>query len=274
LVPGATYNRLYWDFPYQASSYSYVEKTLAAGRATFNLDRIGSGQSSKPLAGLITTDTEAYTVHQAIQWLRADKHYQSVTVVGHSAGSIVAAHEAGQYNDVDKLVLTGYLHTLSASVVTKLFAGGLYPAVLDSQFLGKTLDPGYLTTTTGARGRAFYSDSADPQVIAYDEAHKDVISTVDTAQLAAEIILPPDLNYSHKIKAPVLSVVGDHDVVFCGLLGVDCNSLDAVRNHENPYYANAKSFTVQVIPNTGHDLALHPSKDESFGDINQWINTH
>src|SRR4051812_47166136 len=39
LIPGGSYDSLYWDFPYQSPTYSYVEKTLAAGRATFNIDR-------------------------------------------------------------------------------------------------------------------------------------------------------------------------------------------------------------------------------------------
>jgi pimeloyl-ACP methyl ester carboxylesterase len=198
-----------------------------------------------------------------------------VTTIGHSAGSIVGAHEAGQYNDVNKVVLTGFMHTVSADVVLKLFAGGLYPAAIDSQFIGKTLDPAYLTTTPGARGRAFYSDSADPRVIAYDEAHKDVISAVETPLLASELIVPPGLNISDKITAPVLTIVGDQDI-FCGPppLGVSCSSTESIENNEKPFYANVASYTAKIIPNTGHDLTLHPSKDESFGEINQWINTH
>src|SRR5512140_226897 len=35
LVPGATYNGSYWDWPQDRPRYSYVLRTLAAGRATF-----------------------------------------------------------------------------------------------------------------------------------------------------------------------------------------------------------------------------------------------
>jgi hypothetical protein len=47
LVHGAFYNHPYWDFPVGNGYYSYVDAALAAGYATFNVDRVGAGQSSK-----------------------------------------------------------------------------------------------------------------------------------------------------------------------------------------------------------------------------------
>src|SRR5438128_8586101 len=38
LTNGATYNSSYWDWPQDPVLYSYVDKTLQAGRATFNYD--------------------------------------------------------------------------------------------------------------------------------------------------------------------------------------------------------------------------------------------
>jgi hypothetical protein len=29
-----------------------------------------------------------------------------------------------------------------------------------------------------------------------------------------------------------------------------------------------------VIPGTGHDVALHPTADESFDEINAWMSSH
>jgi hypothetical protein len=46
-------------------------------------------------------------------------------------------------------------------------------------------DPGYLTTVPGTRGAAFYDTaSADPDVIAYDEAHKDVMAADEAGDAA------------------------------------------------------------------------------------------
>ena len=42
LVHGATYNHLYWNFPYGNGYYSYVDAATAAGYATFDIDRIGA----------------------------------------------------------------------------------------------------------------------------------------------------------------------------------------------------------------------------------------
>src|SRR5581483_9851929 len=40
LVPGLTYTREYWQFPYDPSRYSYVRYANAAGLATLAIDRI------------------------------------------------------------------------------------------------------------------------------------------------------------------------------------------------------------------------------------------
>jgi len=274
LVPGGSYDSLYWDFPYQAPTYSYVEKTLAAGRATFNIDRLGTGQSSKPLSATVTEEADAYTIHQAIQWLRNSKGYATVTMIGHSAGSIVAAHEAARYDDASKLVFTGFLHSPSINLILTL-GGGLYPAALDSQFIGKIIDPGYLTTIPGKRATAFYSASADPNVIAYDDAHKNIVSGTEAVPIVAEILEPAALNISQRITAPVLTIVGDQDIL-CGpvLIGVDCSSSASVQAYETPYYPRAANYQAIVVPNTGHNLPLHPSANQSFTSINQWIKSH
>ncbi len=61
MTPGATYNRAYWNWPVDPARYSYLDKTLAAGRAAFDYDRIGTGASSHPLSTDLTIDSEAHT---------------------------------------------------------------------------------------------------------------------------------------------------------------------------------------------------------------------
>lgn len=274
LVPGGTYTTLYWDFPYNYPDYSYVDRTLQAGRATFNFDRFGTGASSKPLSTQVTFDADVYTIHQVIQWLRTHQAFNDVTVVGHSLGSIAAAHEVATYHDVDRLVLTGDLHTASINAVLTI-GTGFYPAVLDSQFAGSGLDLGYLTSQPGKRGTSFYSSSADPAVIAYDEAHKDIVSSTEVTTAVSQLLLPPALSSAQNITVPVLTIVGNQDTL-CGttLVGVDCSSSATVDAHERPYFSGSPSYTAIVVPDTGHNLTLHPSKASSFAAINQWILTH
>ena len=195
-------------------------------------------------------------------------------MVGHSLGSIVAAQEAATYHDVDRLVLTGYLHSLGFNALLTL-GTTLYPAALDSQFAGSGLDIGYLTTQPGKRGPSFYSSSADPAVIAYDEAHKDIVSSTEAGTALSQLVLPPALNSAQHITVPVLTIVGNQDTL-CGtaLVGVDCSSSATVDAYERPYFSGTPSYTAVVVPDTGHNLPLHPSRSSSFSTINQWILTH
>ena len=276
LTPGATYSRQYWNWPVDPGLYSYVDKTLAAGRATFDYDRIGTGTSSHPSSGQITIDTDAYVLHQIVTWLRNRLGYAQVNLVGHSLGSVISVQEAGRYQDVNKVVLTGLLQLPDVGIhfITTL-TSLLYPAVQDPQFLGANLDAGYLTTIPGDRAGDFYSASADPAVVSYDEAHKDAVAVTDVATLATTWALPPGLNISDSITAPVLVLIGAQDAIFCTDPPVlDCGQPSQLRATEAPYFSNAASLTVDSIEGTGHDVALHPTADQSFSLINGWIGDH
>lgn len=271
MVHGATYNRNYWDFPYNQATYSYVNPTLQAGRAAFYYDRLGDGNSSHPLGTTVTVDADSYILHQLIGWLTPS--YPSTTIIGHSLGSLISAQEASTYNDAKRLVITGYLHGKGLGLGLPQVIGSFYPASLDPQFAG-LLDPSYLTTLPGSRGTAFYySPTADPAVIAYDEAHKDLLSTPELAAVPTALDTPAPLNVTDNIKIPTLVMMGDHDALFCGVL-VDCTSEASMMANEAPYYAQVPSLTVKSVPGTGHDLTTHPSSHASHAMMDDWIATH
>jgi len=71
LMPGATYNHLYWDFPYGNGYYSYVGAATAAGYATFDVDPVGQGNSSHPASAEVTLTAEAVALHDAVTALRS-----------------------------------------------------------------------------------------------------------------------------------------------------------------------------------------------------------
>jgi pimeloyl-ACP methyl ester carboxylesterase len=267
LTEGATYNSTYWDWPIDSSQYSYVNKTLAEGRATFAYDRIGAGKSSHPVSTDITEATDAYVLHQIISMLQKGG-YKKINSIGHSYGSGIALEEAATYKDVSRLVLTGYLHRASNPAVT----AGNYPANQDPAFLAAGLDAGYLTTRPGARQTSFYSSSADPQVVAYDEVHKDLVSRTGLLDFIAKRGIAPADNISAKVTTPVLLVTGEQDAIFCyDSAAFNCSDTSMVRANEAPYYAHARSLQVFMITATGHDIALHPTADRSFALINRWI---
>lgn len=173
LVPGSTYNHLYWDFPVGNGFYSYVKAAVGAGYATFNVDRIGTGNSSHPPSAQLDLPAGAVAMHDVITALRSgalDGHaFSRVAWIGHSLGSFLAWYEISRYHDVDAAILTGGLQAINPQAGTII-----YPAVQDPKFANSGLDTGYVTTLPGDRNFFYYPATADPNVIAADEANKDV----------------------------------------------------------------------------------------------------
>jgi alpha-beta hydrolase superfamily lysophospholipase len=260
LVHGATYNHLYWDFPYGNGYYSYVDAATAAGYATFNIDRIGAGNSSHPPSASLDLAAGAVALHDAVTALRSgavDGHaFRHVIAVGHSIGSVEIWLEAARYQDVDAVIVTGALHALSPDIGS--LEGDLYPAADDPAFAGQGLDPGYLTTLPGTRGSLFYDPATtNPDVVAADEANKGVTTPAELAGAAAILDEPAAQQPSYQITVPVLSVVGEDDNLFCtGVTVYNCASQQSVLSFESQFYSPAAHLRLVVIPRTGHDLAL------------------
>jgi pimeloyl-ACP methyl ester carboxylesterase len=133
-----------------------------------------------------------------------------------------------------------------------------------------------MTTRPGNRGLLFYNlATADPEVIKHDEEHKDIVPVGGVATLPTTYGIPAPLNASDRVTAPVLLVVGRQDGAFCLLpAALYCANSAALKVFEAPYYLAASSLSTAVIPETGHDLTLHPSADASFNVINRWVATH
>lgn len=264
LTHGATYTGAYWDWPQE--SYSYVVKTLHARRATLSYDRIGNGDSTRPLSTEITMATDAYVLHQLIKvlYLLGARHINSI---GHSYGSGVALAEAAtDYHDgikVNTLVLTGYLHRPSNPAVT----AGNYPANLDPKFASDGLDSGWLTTRPGARAYGFHAPTSDPAVVAFDEDHKDLVSLTGLLGFLGQRNTPAATNISQEVKMPVLEIVGSLDAIFCYQPELwNCSDSNTVESNEAPYFHNVSTH---VVSGSGHDLTLAPV--DAFTTINNWL---
>ncbi|MFB9908549.1 alpha/beta fold hydrolase [Allokutzneria oryzae] len=277
LVHGGTYNRAYWDLPYQPEKYSYQRDMAKHGYATFAVDRLGTGKSSKPLSIPMMIDAEALAMHEVVGHLRAGKvagtAFTKVIMIGHSVGSGIVAYAAAKYKDVDGVGLTGITH-LPALPVLGVGAGlGLHPTLLDPLLGSRGSDPLYFATRPGARGPLFYAaDDADPKVIAADEATKDQVSVPGMGTVAVfGIILPATLG----INVPVFQAVGEKDILFCGLLALrDCSSAKALHPQEAPYYSKEAKLETYVLPKAGHSLGLHKNADEYRDATRTWLNKH
>ena len=271
---GATYSRLYWDWPYQPETYSYMRRATAAGYAVLNLDRIGIGASDHPPAEAVTIDSNAHVVHQIVQALRGGSavipsfgriRAERIALVGHSLGSVISIQEAATYGDVDGIVLTGVSHTVTPALNDVSF----YPANLDPQFAGQGLGDGYLTTVPGTRGIFYYLPSTDPAVLALDEATK---QTVTIGELGTAV---PALSLSSAVHVPVLVVVGDFDGAFCN--PPSCSASGSL-NAEAAFFPADACLETAVIAGAGHDLNLHIQAPQTYdvvlGWMDQWVGSN
>jgi pimeloyl-ACP methyl ester carboxylesterase len=261
LVHGLTYDRNYWDLPTGTTAQSYVAAATAAGYATFNLDRIGVGRSDRPFnAAVLTTGSAGYVLHQVVQSLRAGQiggtAFQKVVTVGHSFGSQAVANEAGRFDDVDGVILSGSLHQTTTATFTQVLPQ-FYPAQLDPKF-GASIPLGYLTTTPGTRGAIFYNlANADLDVVALDEQLKQTatdgeIATVTNGNLQTQ-----------NIDVPVLLAVGQTDLLFCDV-SRSCADGQAVIARESGSFPAAPCLEAYVLPLAGHSINLHRNAADWF----------
>lgn len=268
LIPGGTYNSSYWDIGYEPELRSFRLALNEAGIATLALDRLGTGQSSKPLSTLVTASVQAQAAHQVIQTLRP--RFSKVIVGGHSIGSAMAMIEAGTYHDVDGVLVTGMTHRMNYITVLPVMAT-MIPAALDSKFLGTTVDAGYLTTSAGTRYSAFHTPGPDvTDAIAYDESTKDVFAATEAVDtiLLTNVVIPA----SQQITVPVFQVVGN-DQHFCGTLGSDCSSAEALRVSEAPFFSSAPRFETFILDGYGHAINYAPNAGTYFQQVVSWTNS-
>ncbi|HEX7307541.1 alpha/beta hydrolase [Lentzea sp.] len=276
LVHGGTYNRAYWDLPGVPESYSYQRNMAREGRATFAVDRLGAGASSRPPSLPLLISVEARSMHEVVQHLRAGRvggtAYEKVVIVGHSVGSGIVAAEAATYHDVDGVVLSGMTHMPAVPVLALGAALGLQPVFLDDLLATLGSDPLYFTTRPGARAGLFYAmDDAEQLVVNADELTKDQVSVPGIGTVAVfGIVLPT----TYGIDVPVLQAVGSGDVLFCGLLALrDCSSASSLRAQEAPYYRPEAQLQTYVLPGAGHSLALHRNAGAYRDATRAWLSS-
>ena len=274
LMHGGTYNSSYWDFPGFDGTYSYVHVANAVGYATLAIDRLGYGQSTRPLSQDDTFDNEVDTAHAVVQAARSGAlgiHVRKVEGIGHSLGSGTVVGEAAKYpHDFDAIILTGYGQTVSPNVA-KLNALYMEPANYLSRFA--TLDAGYKTHKPDTRGLSglYYTPLADPAVIAADQATEDTVT-------GTEITSRPQGGgvQTTALTVPVLLADGQEDEHYCldnaigqpPHIGPACATAQAFWNNSSVNYPNA-CFSTALLQ-SGHDINLHVTARQSYAVLLAW----
>ncbi|WP_410576191.1 alpha/beta hydrolase [Amycolatopsis sp. lyj-108] len=221
LLHGGTYDRSYWDWPYQPRRYSYVDSATRVGFATLNIDRLGYGRSSRPNPETLDFAAGGEAVHQVVQRLRrgaAGPRFRTIVLNGHSMGGLVAERAAAR-GGIDAVIVSGIPRDRPGERSASS-ASPFYPAEQDPKFAGKPWAPGYLTTRPGTRAETFHHEGAyDPAIIPVEEALKD---TLASAELRA---VGPGSMRTRSAKTPTAYVLGEHDTLICGTSA--CTSQDA-----------------------------------------------
>ncbi|GAA4025015.1 alpha/beta hydrolase [Allokutzneria multivorans] len=263
LIPGGTYNRAYWDFPHKPEVYSFRKALNAAGYATAVVDRLGAGESSRPLGSQVTTPIQASGVREIVRALRAAEidgtAFDRVVLAGHALGATIAISAA---DVADALLVTGLAHQANTLAIAE-FVAGLVPAAKDAVLGPRGYDPTYLTTKPGARGQLFHEPGAvDPEVVKLEETTKDVVLPTEAVDAVGLAIVGP---LSAQVKVPVLTALGGSDKFMCG---VNCLALAAA---EKPFYPAAPCVEGYVLPGAGHAMALSPKAPEFQRAATAWL---
>jgi pimeloyl-ACP methyl ester carboxylesterase len=279
LVHGTTYNHNYWDWPEDPETHSHVRAALQAGYATFNVDRLGVGQSTKPASQLVTLAATVDTLHQVVTKLRSgaigNYKFSRVVYFGSSLSTAYGWMEASLHHDIDAFVMTGLLH-FTRPTFLGLVQQNLYTVCDDPVFSKSGIDCGYITNRPGSKAIFFYNlSNADQSVIDTDERLKDVASGVLIEQSVPLVLAqPPVESPSRFIKVPTLVVLGEEDMTAAGSDGIVCTD-ETVRNAEVPYYPLVPSgIDVHVVPKTGHSLPLHRNGRSTADFIMGWLDRH
>ncbi|MEU1961079.1 alpha/beta hydrolase [Nocardia sp. NPDC019304] len=271
LIAGSNYNATYWDFPYAAETYSFRRAMNAAGIATLVVDRLGNGASTRPPSTQVTATVSARALHDIVGSLRAGLAgaplFGKVITGGHSLSSGIDVLEATTYQDVDGVLLTGFSHALNVSEVLGVIST-YHQAAEDPAFAGRGYDPGYLATRPGTRAASFFApETADPDVLAVDEANKEVFSPTEYPDGLTSTI-PPMTNF---VDVPVLVVNGSLDRLSCGPAYAVCADAETLRATEAPFFGPAARLRTFVLPGSGHSVNLARNTAEYRAAVVDWV---
>ncbi|MGW0993133.1 alpha/beta hydrolase [Streptomyces sp. NPDC002523] len=271
LLHGATYDHRYWDWPLEPQHYSYVRFATEHRRATLAIDRIGSGQSSRPPGRENTMRAQAralsHLVRAAKSGALAGHAFDRVVLVGHSLGSILAGAEAAWYADVDAVVLTGHLGVDSGAKDDDPRLGFGFRPVAEDPAVGHLtglVDDDYLTPKPETRVPMFYAPAnADPDVLALDERIKGVITRGEVSDMG----LASDA--AEGLHVPTLAILGEHDAMQFDP-ATETSTHDAVKR---AVPQAPPCFEFVVLPDIGHNINLHRNPRMAYKAIAAWLDS-
>jgi Alpha/beta hydrolase family len=267
LVPGIPFDRVYWDFPGDGGRYSYVAAAQRAGIATLDLDRLGTGRSSRPAASVITVDAQAHALDQVVTAARDGglgvRPFPRVVTTGFSVGSAVVLQHAGTYRDVDGITLTGFAHSFGPAI--QQFSTVVVPAAADPVTAAQHPPADYLTVTREAQSLfGFSTATSTARVRDAADAAKTTFAGLEGDGFARVV---GDAALARAVEVPVLSVVGQEDRLFCTPGCPEAAS-------ERQAYSATTDVDVVPVASTAHNLSLHRTAPSTHASMLRWFTRH
>jgi pimeloyl-ACP methyl ester carboxylesterase len=266
MVSGAGYGSLYWDFPYQPDTYSFTRAALRRGLVTFNFDRLGMGKSDRPFGLQLGVDNQARVLAKIIETLKGEHQFGAVVTLGHSFGSTISVAHALTYPDnVDGLVLTGFVHNSNPGFQLAM-RDGVDLAAFKGPFAGSIADPTYIISKPGSRDEIFYTMSnTDPVVVEIDELNP------QTTTIGEVITMPKYFKEQSKaLTIPAFTLIGEDDFVVCGG-AVECTDHAAIIAWEKEFFPPAACHEIVVLEDTNHNANLHLNAQGNFRLMLDWV---
>lgn len=244
LQHGLSYTSAAWDF---SPDYSVARTLARAGYAVVAIDRLGYGRSVLEDGRAVSVEAYASMAGQIAGQLRAE--FPHVAVGGHSAGAEASETMAGVFGGADAVLALGYHHFPSPELVVEFASGDAVRAAQD--------DYEYFLATPEQRAAWFYTDDADPAVVAAD---------------TAAAVLTPSGEIHSIGKQPSRSVAGNISVpVFLQLAEADRLFPVEYADEAAAMFVRAPAVTVDLVPDAGHTFMLHPSGRAGADRMAGWL---
>jgi pimeloyl-ACP methyl ester carboxylesterase len=276
---GLGFNRSYWDFypPTTPSDprYSYIHAATAAGYTVLTYNRLGISPSSlanpyteiqAPVELSILISLTTLARKGKIPGLKPPR---KILHVGHSFGSeLTLALAAAAPSLSDGIILTAFsgLPQYAAFFVAST-SFHLANQNQPHRFPAQQYSNGYLTwSDKQANQYAFLAyPGFDPKVLEYAESTKYPFTIGELLTSGGLPVKAPGF------KGPVLWLVGEHDLIFCGF---DCHGLFGSDSVAIQGVNGSSSVEAVILEGVGHGINLHYNATAAYDTILGWAKRH
>ncbi|KAM0709876.1 hypothetical protein Q7P35_003919 [Cladosporium inversicolor] len=264
LTHGVGFDKRYWDFGGQNSSYNYVRAAIDAGYATLHWSRPGTGNSSSANPySILQADIQAAVLIEITKRFRSgDLHGDLPTPsgrvlhVGHSFGSIMSNVLIAKNPELsDGVILTGFSHNSSFPpgfpISTNFhLAKENRPELWGNYSTGILTWADELTLQYNFLKHPYF----EPEVLAAAEEIKAPFAVSEFLTLWIPSLVAPDFT------GPVLIITGDSDLAFCG------GNCEGILEPAAEAFPAPADFATYIQPDAGHGLNLHRNAS-AFYDV-------